>query len=734
MGVRGLTTYINNNENIFLESFLLHDTCLVIDGHSLCAQLYRNLNCFAAFGGDYDKIATYVKKFFHSLRKCNIKCYILFDGSYETRKLRTAYCRLKSKIYGASRLDPVTQSGLQIFPFLLRDVFKSVLTELKIPYTVCEFEADDEIATMARYLNCPVLSYDSDFFIYNVLYIPFNTLELKPVPIEENNKKIFVMECRIYKVENFVHHFGGLKEELLPLLATLLGNDYVQKRLFKNFFSHLKMPKSKMKKNEQQRSIDGVLRWLRGETFESAIEKIVGRVKNHRKQHIYNIIKRSIDGYNRTHCRSLKYFNIEGINSIEKTALNILDENTEWDNKQNDSNVSSDEDVSDDDNKSVCSDDILDEDGNEDIDSNASMLPEWCSNGIRTGAIPQSFINLYTHHLHFCSPQAEDYAQEDSFICTLPLLRYSFDILTNFSQENCIYVSREKENYHRLSIGKDYSISPPYHFDSCDGLITDAERLPLCFEHFLKEKMPNFNLGILDLLPKNYRLTMLSILWWVLNCNVTLSCVYSLFLCYIVLEVIDEKTGTFRGHHFFINKYSKKVEELLNRQSISTITPELHLNKNKVSYEDCLIAAKELLMYFEMDSEIKKRPRSYDHRRVHVFAQFQCCMQQFNNLNTLCRYQYDNTMYYKCFNGTFLYNVSKKLDKHIDPIIYIEKTILKGADTVLQYFKSLCSVYEQCVAQLGVTLPKVIGKKHSRRKKNKAITFLCKEFESEVII
>jgi len=37
----------------------------------------------------------------------------------------------------------------------------------------------DDLSALARKLNCPVLSYDSDFYIHNVKYIPLITLTVK---------------------------------------------------------------------------------------------------------------------------------------------------------------------------------------------------------------------------------------------------------------------------------------------------------------------------------------------------------------------------------------------------------------------------------------------------------------------------------------------------------------------------------------------------------------------------
>lgn len=727
MGVRGLTTYINNDQDSFLKPYLLHNSSLVIDGNSLCAQLYLTVNCFSAFGGDYDKYASHVKKFFQVLRKCKITCYVIFDGSYENKKLKTAYQRLRSKINGAARLDTVTQTSLRIFPLFLRDVFRNVLSEINVPYTVCEFEADDEIAAMARYLNCPVLSYDSDFFIYKVLYIPFNTLDNRATLIESKEEKYFAMECKIYKVQYLIEHFGGFKEEMLPLLATLLGNDFVEKRVFKKFFSQLKLAKSKKKLNDQQRSIHALFKWLVNETRDSAIEKIIGRLRKSEKRKVFIIIQNSIDGYNKIHCESLKYFGLSNDQTINKSSViselllekiceGTSDEEDEIDSQEDDSESSVD------DHNSI----EIDKEVNQD-------LPNIIKEGLRQGFIPQSYINLYTLGLYFCSPQAEDYTQEDSFLSSLPILRFGYDLLTNFSNESFIYVSRHKEEYKRLVIDKEYAILNPY--DDCQNTLENVKMLPLYFKYFLKEKFPVLDYNIIAVLPDNYQLVMISILWWVTKCNVSKPYVYSLFICYIMLTVIDEKTGMARGHNYFHNKYSKKLEEIKRRPISNIESTEIFLNKNKVLYEDCLLAASKLLIFFEIDKAIQKHPKSYDTKRVHVFAQLQCCLQQFNYLNTICRSPYHNCKVFDCFNGTFLYNVSNKLEEQIDQLLFIENNLFKGAQTVLLFFKSLCNVFDQCIKSIGLVMPEIIVKRRGRRKKkSKQYSFLHENFESDVMI
>ena len=79
-------------------------------------------------------------------------------------------------------------------------------------------EADTEIASLARALNCPVLSSDSDFFIFDIKagYIPLTFL----------NWNSDHLTASIFYRRKLASHFR-LRAELIPLLASLAGNDYV---------------------------------------------------------------------------------------------------------------------------------------------------------------------------------------------------------------------------------------------------------------------------------------------------------------------------------------------------------------------------------------------------------------------------------------------------------------------------------------------------------------------------
>jgi len=274
MGVKGLTSYINQNSHRYLTAYELHNCSLVIDGNNLACQIYKWYGPhFSAYGGDYDKYSESVATFFRALKQCNVTAYVIMDGGYERRKLKTVHRRLRQKIKAVAKCTPSPQNDIEVFPVLLKHAFKDVLRKLSISFAQCDFEADDEIAAVARKLGCPVLSYDSDFFIYNVPYIPFSTCEVGVKKRKENGNDVNFIKCKIYHVEGLVKHFGGLDSSLLPLMAVLLGNDYVKGSVFKNFFLNMKLPSSK-KMSPQQRKIAEVIEWLKKETVESALIKV----------------------------------------------------------------------------------------------------------------------------------------------------------------------------------------------------------------------------------------------------------------------------------------------------------------------------------------------------------------------------------------------------------------------------------------------------------------------------
>ena len=98
---------------------------------------------------------------------------------------------------------------------------------------VCLFfsEADQEIAHQANLLDCPVISSDSDFFIYDLKqgYIPLKHLDWRSGSIK----------ARLFKSEKLSRHLK-IPKDLLPPLASLLGNDYISFEVLSPFYRALR--------------------------------------------------------------------------------------------------------------------------------------------------------------------------------------------------------------------------------------------------------------------------------------------------------------------------------------------------------------------------------------------------------------------------------------------------------------------------------------------------------------
>ncbi|XP_043257457.1 protein asteroid-like [Colletes gigas] len=184
--------------------------------------------------------AQQVSDFFDDLIKCNALPLVLIDCGCEDKKLQTVISRTREK-----------------------EVFKDVTRKKNIRHVQCLFEADNAIATVARILNCPVSSYDSDFYVFGTLYIPFDTLDNYTVKSSTGNG--YTKRCKIYKVEHLLNSYRGLSQSTLPLAAILLGNDYVKRGTFRNFFRYLKLRRITRKRySNRQYCIEATLQWLSG--------------------------------------------------------------------------------------------------------------------------------------------------------------------------------------------------------------------------------------------------------------------------------------------------------------------------------------------------------------------------------------------------------------------------------------------------------------------------------------
>ncbi|XP_065145678.1 single-strand DNA endonuclease ASTE1 [Paramisgurnus dabryanus] len=297
MGVHGLTSYVEGNHQFFTD-MRLRDCCLVIDGCSLYFRLYFNSGLDQAKGGDYDMFAGLVKQFFATLAECRVQPFIVLDGGmdHKDKKFKTLQERTLSKIREAHSLS--RGSNGSVLPLLSRVVFIQVLSQLGVPLVQCICEADLEIASLAKQWGCPVLSNDSDFYIFDLRggYLPFSFFQWNNVCGKATERYI---PARQYTVNRFCMHFNHMNKQLLPLFAMVAGNDYTPAKITETFFSRVELERVPAgRKSGRSSRLEGFLLWLSQFTSPvAALEEVLEILGGQRKANLRTQLSEGIQDY-----------------------------------------------------------------------------------------------------------------------------------------------------------------------------------------------------------------------------------------------------------------------------------------------------------------------------------------------------------------------------------------------------------------------------------------------------
>lgn len=732
MGIPGLTTYISNDSERYLEYYALHDSYLVIDGNNICCQLYNwYAKCNCAFGGDYDKFAQCVRDFFDKLLRCNVTPLVLIDGGCEDKKLKTIISRTKQKIEIASYYTVSSQHRTKFLPLLLREVFKDVMNEKGIRYAQCIFEADNTIAAIARILNCPVLSYDSDFYIYGSLYIPFSTWENDIVP--NPTGRGYMKPCKIYYVEKLFKVYYGLNQSLLPLAAVLLGNDYVKQYTFRNFFHHLKLPRTERRrnKNEQQRRIDATFHWLRRRSLNEAVIGILSRLRKRERKHVLNTIEMIINGYINTPLNMLHMLSIPtelylkgNMQNMFKTYkfegdiynLTYIDERT------NETELSDEEETED---REIAN--ILEQ---KELVSNESLvdgLPQWFINEFKQARYPSYFIDLIIRKLYVCPIQIEDSFCVSSIVVSLKIIGVIYGLLLSGvkgRKVNMEYITRDENK--KI---KRYQLEYNNNILGCKlpALLNLRELSIVIRREILNNTLGIANANCINEIPSNWMLYIATMKYWIdqqqepskLSCHV-----YSLLFA-MLFNIIDYNIGFFRMLNKFYQRFNRTVDNIRHTRKKRSYQPQYSINATladaiyEVNADDCLLAASFFISNFEIDQKLYSQPKKFNITVVHAFAEFQNCLRHSMNLNALLEYPYEATKVASVFNGTLLYNLCCNFKKRDDIEVYIS-LILQDSPSLLRLFNIL-------LLKVKPLLNAALEKKTDKCKKQKTKKYERKE-------
>ncbi|XP_064551432.1 protein asteroid [Drosophila montana] len=781
MGVRGLTSYIAQRAELYLKPHELHNTALVIDGDNLACNLYKDVTgCYSAFGGDYDDFYRAVVEFFQVLAECQIRAYVLMDGGYEERKLRTVGKRLRGKIAVIKRINPC--DSITLFPLHLKEVFVDAVRDCGVPVMRCVFEADDELAALARKLNCPVLSYDSDFYIHNVKYIPLITLTVKVLTKQRSKAKAETprqlrrheakhvekrtkankivsgitsqvtgktsaktsykyLDCCIYRVEHLCGR-GALSPEKLPLFAALLGNDYIARSAFRNFFAAGMGKAGRSRKlRKQQRRIRVILQWLREQTAESALAKVLSRLKKFQRDSLVSQVQAAISGYSNELCHAYEFFEKHYENAFSYVEAASEEEEAEEKEELSEEGTSSDAEEAEEDeepaaeqldDKDVDVDEDVEEEEEEeeeeqddaedtpDVEDKTLLFPQWFLDKLYPAHLSRYFVDLLHLRKYINNPQIEHFPYHDANALALPILNYSFALLHHVAGAatqpkldaegqplpiEYTYLTRALRvtnvRYYRQPIEK----LPAYEFVPA---APDARHLRAVFE----AQVPHANVPQLfeqlELLPPDLQLYGLAIVYWLHRSeHCDMLHLHALLLCLVVLRTVDVTIPAERDRREFQRRFGKilRQERAVRdkeaaagvRRGIKPALLELTVPErmSQVPKSDCYLVQERLLPHFHMQEIFKKKYDLYSTSVLHAFAEFQSVVYQLNGLNALLDRPLSSPRMNQLYCGAFIYNLYDLLRNRLDVRYHVEHFLLADSRLMFDFY---CYLYDWCAA------------------------------------
>ena len=230
MGILGLTKFVKaRRRELYTRREIRGD--LVIDGSQFCHYYYEQLELDRINGGQYPEFRQEVTEYFCKLQQCGIECHVVFEGvdkgqkltdDYITEKARTKH--EKSQILLKKR--PFHCPGMPELPQLVYTVVYNVLVCMGIPMYVGDGEGDETCVQIANFLDCPVLSNDSDFYLFNIRrgYIELDNDHMKA---ELQQRPRDGLSVDVYHREAFMRRFFQENSDRLYLIPVIMKDEAI---------------------------------------------------------------------------------------------------------------------------------------------------------------------------------------------------------------------------------------------------------------------------------------------------------------------------------------------------------------------------------------------------------------------------------------------------------------------------------------------------------------------------
>jgi len=733
MGIRGLTTFVDTHPEL-LTDFQLHDTRIIVDGNNLYHFLYYYFQVPCEYGGEYNQFAASCETFLAALHSCGVTPYVVFDGAYavDGNKFQTSLARARERVHMSNIMAHGRRA--KILPILTHSCFVHVLRKLGVQYVTCDYEADRQIAALARHWNCPVLTNDSDFFIYNipagVVLLDYLNLRSKVHRrhLKQHSEMIFrYLEAQIFYCQKFMKYLHVESHFHVVLFATLLGNDVVDGRNFENFFSHVKLPRvrGRSKSSHRECRMAGLITWLQSVTsVTEAVSFILTKLPQNRQRGVQSLIELSLECYSDPSSDLHEYFDRESVKCVGR----IVDE---------------------------------------------YVLPDWFQIGVCRGTIPTAVLNILASRRLLLLSQIELSSEVSSYRCSQKLRQVAYGIALSVKNptSDCgiRHAACVNEFDRECKTLKMCPIEPILQLNGTPiPCLAEIDQIDLRQRFLLLLGALDTSVDcVFDLFVPDIQFLVAILRYWVhhANAKITNLHVHALLLCFLRLGALDA--------YLLIAPQSKTVSEaiqcsswpVLVTKSLPSVISDLTVGKDEES-DLFVYILRSLLAGLDIvtctDKESESVAQESDHLRHEIgkvkekLTQFDSVPHHNNALvyNAAVVYAFGefqtSFMFAACvasllglmvhdpaniFSGTILYNLMRELQNRSIPDMYITE-LLGGSSSALSgcYFRLIDAV----LSGLPEGRLEVVGcrpkKKNRKSKKGSsgAPTDLCSESNSVV--
>lgn len=470
MGVRGLKTFIENNDDLLIKDYQLHNTYIIVDACNLIGALMRqsqNHERRDLFGGDMVQFGQYINNFFDNLARCNINPVLVFDGA-QTRDVNKSKTtekkrRAAERFMGVMSVNKVG-FGDFVLPATTTNVFRSIASGKKIKIIQCMFEADAEIARLAHELKCPVISNDSDFYLIDLPHglISIDCLEHErpkcSVDPETGEKFHHYISCSIFYQDHFIKYFPQLDKANLPLLGVLAGNDFIKAKVFESVCAKLPlniiseklgMSSRQFRKvtSKQYERILKILYYMSDKTLEQTINQLCQRLPNEKRNDMKKLIKSNLQVYRIP------------IEDDFKSELDLLYRSGFY--KARNYNQGTDSKKR-----------MIEEEFTEILQT----IMDWLKNGMEHSVLPYRILELAQRNTVFIQSHMDDPKLPSAHLCQMRALGVILRLLRSSNRDNrpCTFYDRIDETY---GPSKVYQIDHLEKFGPLNYLLHDLPRL-----------------------------------------------------------------------------------------------------------------------------------------------------------------------------------------------------------------------------------------------------------------